>query len=126
MSKLYDTYLRLKKENSQKLYLFRCGNFYIFLDEDAETINNYVVLKLTTFSKNVKKCGFPVSSLENYQRVFQNLKLQIEIVDENTNLTDDKRFKKIQERLKKIDIDHTTPVRALLELEKLKEIIDGK
>lgn len=35
MSKLYDKYLELKKKDESKMYLFRCGNFYIFLDEDA-------------------------------------------------------------------------------------------
>ena len=48
MSKIYNKYLELKKENDDKFYLFKCGNFYIFLDEDAERINEYVVYNSLT------------------------------------------------------------------------------
>ena len=81
MSKLYDKYLELKKKDESKMYLFRCGNFYIFLDDDAYQINEYVVLKITSFAKNVCKCGFSLSSLDNYLKVFQNHKLSIEVVE---------------------------------------------
>lgn len=33
MSKLYQTYVALKVQDSTQLYLFKSGIFYIFLDE---------------------------------------------------------------------------------------------
>ena len=47
MSKLYNNYLALKKENESTLFLFKSGIFYIFLDEDATKISNILGLKLT-------------------------------------------------------------------------------
>ena len=38
MSKLYNKYIDKKKENNNKLYLFKSGNFYIFLGEDAKVM----------------------------------------------------------------------------------------
>ena len=46
---MYNKYVDLKKQNSDKLYLFKSGAFYIFLEDDAITINKYVNFKLTNF-----------------------------------------------------------------------------
>ena len=43
MSKIYNEYLRLKKDDSNKLYLFKSGKFYIFLGEDCDLINECLV-----------------------------------------------------------------------------------
>lgn len=53
--KLYDKYKELKEQNKDKLYLFKNGNFYIFIEEDADYINEYVVLRKTNFTKNIQK-----------------------------------------------------------------------
>ena len=121
VSKIYDKYKELKNENSEKFYLFRCGNFYIFLEDDAYRINDFVVLKITSFAKNISKCGFPVSSLPNYLKVFQNLK-----IEECSRLSEDEKGKKVIQKLMSLDLDHLMPVDAFLELQKLKEIVDGK
>ena len=39
MSKLYTKYLEKKNINKDKYYLFECGMFYIFIDDD-EIFNN--------------------------------------------------------------------------------------
>ena len=39
MSKIYDKYVELKNKDSNKIYLFLCGNFYIVLDSDAIMLN---------------------------------------------------------------------------------------
>ena len=39
MNKIYNEYKRLKLIDSSKLYLFKCGKFYIFIDEDVDIIN---------------------------------------------------------------------------------------
>jgi len=126
MSKFYDKYLELKKEDQEKMYLFRCGNFYIFLDEDANKINDYVVLKKTKFTNEIEKCGFPVASLENYLKVFQNHKLPIEVVEEIIILGKEAKLEKILKKLRKINLETMTPLEAFSELSKLKELADGK
>ena len=108
--KIYDKYKELKEQNSSKMYLFRNGNFYIFLDKDADLINEYVVLKKTNFTKDVQKCGFTVNSKDAYLKVFQNHGLNIEII-ENINE---------KNKLENIDLDTITPIQALNILYELK------
>lgn len=106
--KIYDKYKELKEQNSSKMYLFRNGNFYIFLDKDADLINEYVVLKKTNFTKDFQKCGFPVNSKEAYLKVFQNHGLNIEIIEKIEDNEEN-----IFEQLKKTNIDAITPIEAL-------------
>lgn len=112
MSKIYERYLELKKQDDQKMYLFHCGNFYIFLQEDALKINEYVVLKITTFAKNVSKCGFPVNSFDKYMHVFKNHKLEIEVIEKPKEETAEKIIKEITN----LDLENMTPMEALNKL----------
>ena len=48
MSKIYDRYIELKNKDSDKIYLFLCGNFYIALDSDAIILNELFGMKLTS------------------------------------------------------------------------------
>lgn len=121
MSKIYDKYLELKGIDSNKMYLFRCGKFYIFIADDCETINNYVVLKKVNFCKDVLKCGFPINVLDDYMRVFKNHNLDIEVIDE---IVIESKRDNIYDMLSKIDVDNITPVDALLKLRELKELIN--
>ncbi len=118
MSKIYDMYKKLKEEDSSKMYLFKNGNFYIFIDKDADLINEYVVLKKTKFCRECEKCGFPVSKLDDYLKVFNNQKLKIKIIDNVISKEQD-----IIKKLKKIDIDKMTPIKALNTLKELKELV---
>ncbi len=81
MSKLYDKYKILKFQNPSKLYLFKSGIFYIFLDEDAKKISNILNLKLTNLNNNVVKCGFPIQNLNKYIILFKEHNLEIDIID---------------------------------------------
>jgi len=132
VSKLFDKYLILKKEDPNKLYLFRCGKFYIFLDEDCDFINDYVVLKKTPFTSEVFKCGFPDQSLEDYMRVFENLNLDVEIIENEENkrsstiLRERKREEKIIEKIKKLDINTLAPLEALKFLNEVKEELNDR
>lgn len=81
MSKLYNKYLNLKHNDSEKMYLFKSGIFYLFLDEDAKKISSVLSLKLTNLNENVVKCGFPVSKLEKYISLLNNLNFNIEIIN---------------------------------------------
>lgn len=120
MSKIYNKYLELKSIDSEKMYLFRCGKFYIFIADDCDLINNYVVLKKVNFCKDVLKCGFPVNVLDDYLRVFKNQNLNIEIIEE---IKEENTKDPIHEILNKIDIDNITPIEALLKLKELKELV---
>ncbi len=126
MSKLYEKYLKLKMEDKDKLYLFPCGNFYIFLNEDAEKINRYAVLKITNFAQGVVKCGFPRTSLDNYLRVFQTNELPVVVVEEQEQelKKEEEKLKKMVKKLKSIDLNKTTPMMALEILEKLQKILE--
>lgn len=122
MSKIYDEYLKLKKIDDNKLYLFKSGKFYIFIAEDCDLINEYVVLKKVKFTNNILKCGFPVDSLNDYMKVFNNHKLNIEIVDSiSCNLSAN-----IVKIIEKIDINNITPFEALTKLKEIKDLINEK
>lgn len=116
MSKIYNEYVRLKSINKDKLYLFKNGKFYIFIADDADFINEYVVLKKVKFTNDVLKCGFPKESLDDYLRIFKNHNLDVELIDKYSENT-------IEEIIKKIDIDNITPFEALRKIKELKEMI---
>lgn len=109
--------MQLKSDDPNSLYLFRSGNFYIFVGEDCDTINEYVVLKKTKFSKESYKCGFPVNVLDDYLHVFKNHNLNIKIINLNTSTLD----KKIIDKVINLDLNSITPVEALNILKELKE-----
>ncbi len=50
---LYDLYLEKKKEDSEKVYLFKCGKFYVILGEDVERLSDDLCLEKTIHSKGV-------------------------------------------------------------------------
>src|SRR5574344_2922065 len=121
MSKIYDSYLKHKNKDKNKIYLFKSGMFYLFVDEDATNISKIIPLKITNLTNDIVKCGFPVDALNRYKGVFENLKLDIEIVDSinnNDNIT------KITNKLQKLDINNITPVKALELLQELKSLVD--
>ena len=81
MSKLYQTYVALKIQDSSQLYLFKSGIFYIFIDEDAKLISSLFNLKLTNLNSMIVKCGFPTSQLEKYANLFEIANLSFKIID---------------------------------------------
>ena len=122
MSKIYERYKELKGRDPDKMYLFKCGKFYIFLDEDCEKINEYIVLKKVSFCKSVLKCGFPINALEDYMRVFNNHHLNIEIIDHVEDVkTNPEALLKL---IRKIDIENITPMEAIVKLKEIKELVD--
>lgn len=81
MSKLFNKYVQLKKQDSSKIYLFKSGIFYLFIDDDAIKMSTYLNLKLTKLNENIFKCGFPTNSLTKYLDIFKNFNLNISIID---------------------------------------------
>lgn len=122
MSKIYSKYLELKSKNNKKLYLFKSGKFYIFIGDDCDTINQYVVLKKVKFSNDLQKCGFPENVLEDYLRVFKNHHLDIDVI---TNFTLDNE-NSLYSYISNININETTPIMALQHLIKIKELVENE
>ena len=72
-----------KNIDKNKYYLFECGMFYIFIDDDAYKISKYVPFKITKLNENIVKCGFPKNSIDKYMGIFENLELDVEIINNN-------------------------------------------
>ncbi len=121
MSKLYTKYLEKKNINKDKYYLFECGMFYIFIDDDAYKISKYVPFKITKLNENIVKCGFPKNSIDKYMEIFNNLELDIEIVNNNDK---DGVNNKIIKMIKDIDIDNISPLKVIEILYKFKELLN--
>ena len=118
-------YLKRKKIDSDKYYLFKIGMFYIFIDEDARKISKITLLKLTNLSNDVVKCGFPNNSLDKYLSVFKNMGLDVLIVDDlgNNENNNNNNNELVIRKIKRLDIDNITPVKALNILNDLKGML---
>ena len=126
MSKLYLEYKRKKDDNKDKYYLFKSGLFYIFIDEDAKKINKITPLNITNLNNDIVKCGFPSNSLDKYLDIFKNLGLDVEIVnriDENENKD---ISTKIIKKIKNLNINALTPVKALNILNEFKDMLSNE
>jgi len=55
MSKIVSEYLRRKRLDKNKMYLFRNGNFYIFIGENADKINDYIYAFLDSIVYYINK-----------------------------------------------------------------------
>lgn len=119
MSKLYKRYLELKESDSSILYLFECGKFYIFIDEDSKRISSITTLKLTKLTNDILKCGFPSNVLDKYLEIFNNLNLNVKIINSEKDNLD-----KLINKIKSINIDNITPIESINILRTLKEYIN--
>lgn len=126
MSKLYLEYLKRKREDSEKYYLFKSGLFYIFLDEDARNINKITPLNITNLNNDVVKCGFPSNSLEKYLNIFSNLGIKVELVEEIKENDNEDLNNKIIKKIKNLKIDTLTPLKALNILNELKDMLSDE
>ena len=129
MSKLVSLYNSLKQDNPSTMYLFKSGMFYIFLDEDAKKINQVFDLKLTNFTPNVLKCGFPINSLEKYLNLLKNMNYDIKIIDTAENVsynvkdyTANNKTLDLLKTISKVDIDTLSIREAYAFIEDIKSI----
>lgn len=83
--KLYEKYKLLKENNETKRYLFKSGNFYIFLSDDASYISSVTTLKITEFGSTIK-CGFPLQSLDKYLQIFDNIGIDIKLIESKNDI----------------------------------------
>ncbi len=118
MGSVYSKYLKLKKEDSKKIYLFKSGSFYIFLDNDAYEVCKKVPLKLTRYNNIICKCGFPINSYDRYMEVFDNLGLDIRVVSR-----DEEEIRKYLNKICELDLDNITPLESINILSRLQELL---
>lgn len=126
MSKLYLEYLKRKKEDNSKYYLFKSGLFYIFLDEDAKNISKITPLNITNLNNDIVKCGFPSNSLDKYLDIFNNLDIKVEVIGEIKEKDTEEINKKIINKIRNLKIDTMTPLKALNILNELKDMLNDE
>lgn len=129
MSKLYNNYLELKKENNNYIYLFKSGIFYIALQEDAKIISQKFGLKLTNLSDTIIKCGFPSNSIDKYISLFTNNNIKFKIIDSKINTSfspiqykQNTKTKELLDLINTIDSDLLSIKEAYLFIEKIKDM----
>ena len=128
MSKLYEKYLSLKKQDYSTLYLFKSGIFYLFLDEDAKKMSTYLNLKLTNLNEKIVKCGFPVNTLEKYSTLLKDNGYSVKIVNRQdeqlhsvSNYILNSDVKNFIQKLSNIDSEHLSIREAYLLLDDIKK-----
>lgn len=105
MSKLYSQYTELKKKNSQLVYLFKSGIFFIALEDDAILLSNILKLRTTNLNESLLKCGFPVSRQEHYFRILEAKEVPFQIVDSTYGIVENYTDYMNNDKLKNIVTD---------------------
>ena len=96
--------------------------FYVILDDDAKIISKLLNLKLIPLNNEVNKCGFPINSLEKYEKILKDNKIKYKIIED---YEENKDLNQFLNKIKKYDIDNMTGIKALELIYELKEIING-
>ena len=127
MSRLYNTYLSLKKINSQTIYLFKSGIFLIAIDKDANILSDIFKFKLSNLTNTIAKCGFPVSSFDKYSKLFKLYNLDVKVIDckmktsyKLNEYRQNQDIVKIIELINSVDIDNLSVLEAYKFIETLK------
>lgn len=130
LSKLYNIYVELKKQNSKTIYIFKSGIFFIALDEDAIKLSKLFNFKISNFTPSVIKCGFPCSSLEKYEKLFKACNLTVKIIEPEkkisyalTDYKENSHITSILNSIKCIDINNLSIQEAYNFLESLQNEI---
>ena len=75
------------RKDDKELYLFKIGKFFCCLGDDAYKIEKLLNLKITQFSKELKKAGFPEEVLEKYNKLIEENGYYFTIVIANEGKT---------------------------------------
>lgn len=126
MSKLLNTYNNLKNQNSETLYLFKNGAFYLALEEDAKFLSKEFGLKVVNLNAEAVKCGFPCSSFDKYFLKLQNINKEFKIIDKDTistatNYLENQKFLNLLNKIKEIDINNLSVSEAFAFIETIQE-----
>lgn len=130
MSKLLNTYKNLKKNDSETIYLFKNGAFYLALEDDAKYLSNEFDLKLTNLNAESVKCGFPCSSFDKYYLKLKNLNREFKIIDKDTIsevsvYLDNEKIQNLLNQIKDIDINNLSVSQAFAFIEKIQQIVNS-
>ena len=130
MSKLYDKFLKLKSENSEIIYLFKSGIFYIALNEDAKLLSDKFGFKITNLNETVTKCGFPNTRLEFYLNLLKNNNIQFKVIDSEygkvekiSEYLNDEKVKSVIQDIISIDFDAISFKDAYNKLQNISNIL---
>lgn len=88
LKNMYDLY-KLKYENY--ILLFKSGNFYVSLNNDALVLNKIMGYKIIQ-NKELLKIGFPISSLNKVLKVLEDKNVNYLIIDRE--IIDNVKYKK--------------------------------
>lgn len=131
MSKLHDIYLKLKSNDSSKIYLFKSGIFYIALDMDAILLSSKMGLKLTNLNAEVMKCSFPTSSIIKYSNILKQFNINFDIVEDYFESISSQRYinnfhlSSFIKKFNKLDVDYLSVAEAYDLLYNLKSVINN-
>lgn len=116
MSKIYTLYKQLKKDNNSTIYLFKSGLFYISIADDAYYLSNKFGFKITKLNDTVSKCGFPVSSIEKYSKLFTLYSINYKIINASNN-----EIEKLIDKICNVDTERLSVSEAYKFIEDIKK-----
>ena len=122
MSKIIDLYNDLKKSDNSKIYAFKIGSFFNFYNEDAKLVSELLNLKITAFTSESVKCGFPINSKENKDRGTCICRINNEIIEPETEHREKKTKNKVNiseeivEEIRNIDLMNMSEKEAFIKL----------
>ena len=108
-------------------------NFILSYTNDAKLVSNELNLKLTKLNDNIVKCGFPINSFEKYSKLLKEKGFDFSIIDENysivtstSNYLSNIEIVNIINKIKKMDINMTSPIQAFNILSNFQKILGDK
>lgn len=110
MSKLINQYKVLKESDKNKIYLFKSGIFYVAIDRDAQFLSDTIGFKLTNLNETTKKCGFPVSRIDYYKKIFDMGNINYELIEDSKVALDlkNKSLNDVIINITNLDFDNIT------------------
>lgn len=131
MSKIFNTYLELKKLNKDTIYLFKSGIFFLAIDADAYKLSKIFNFKLGYLTTDIVKCGFPCSSFQKYFNLFKAYNLEIKIIELEknivfslTNFEQNNHIVSLLEFINNVDVNNLSVSEAYSLIENLKQKVD--
>lgn len=129
MSRMLNTYSNLKLQNSDMVYLFKNGAFFVAIKEDAKLLSEALGLKITNLNADTIKCGFPCSSYDKYSSKLNELNISFKIIAKDTVsdsfvYSENETIKNLLKLIKELDINSLSVSEAFSFIEKIQNIVN--